>query len=97
MAARRTAEQIQADIAAARGRLAEGVEGLVSRAHPAALRRDALGQAKAALRGVVTSAKAEFVDEAGVRWNRVGTVVLVAAGVVLVSSLLRGVGRLVRR
>jgi len=97
VAARRTAEQIQADIAAARGRLAEGVEGLVSRAHPAALRRDALGQAKAALRGVVTSAKAEFVDEAGVRWNRVGTVVLVAAGVVLVSSLLRGVGRLVRR
>jgi len=97
VAAPRTTEQIRADIAAARTRLATGVEGLVSRTHPAAVRRDALGQAKAAVRGVVTSAKAEFIDEAGVRWNRVGTIVLVAAGVVLVSCLTRGVGRLAHR
>jgi len=93
----RTTEQIRADIAAARQRLAAGVEGLVTQAHPAAMRREAVGAVKAKAQGLVGAAKAEFIDEAGVRWNRLGTIILVVKGVVIVILVAKGLGRLVRR
>lgn len=97
MAKIRTPEDTRADIAAARARLAAGVQGLVSQAHPAALKRDAADQVKAKALGLVASARAEVVDGAGVRWNRIGTVVLLSTGILLVAVVLRALKRLVFR
>ena len=97
MAVVRTPEQIHADISQARHGLASGVEGLVAQAHPAALKREATAQARAKAQSMVESVTTQLVDDAGVRWNRVGTVVLSVVGVLLVWKVLRGFARLVRR
>ena len=97
MAQTRTAEQIRSDIAAARQRLAEGVEGLVSQTHPAALKREAIGAAKGKARKTLDSLRGQVHDDAGLRWNRIGTAVLVLKGVIIVMLIAKGLGRLLRR
>jgi hypothetical protein len=93
----RTPEQIHTDISQARERLASGVEGLVAQTHPAALKREVAIQARAKAQEVLGSVTGQLVDDAGVRWNRVGTIALSAIGIVVVWKTLRGLVRLVRR
>ena len=97
MAVVRTPEQIHADIAQARHGLASGVEGLVAQAHPAALQRELASQARAKAQEMLQSVTSQLVDDAGVRWNRVGTIALSAVGIVVVWKTLRGLVRLARR
>ena len=82
--AARTAEQIEADIAATRARLASTVDDLVDRAHPKNVARRQLEQAKA-----------QVIDESG----RLRTEKLVAVGgaSVAVIGVLLLIRRLVGR
>lgn len=63
--ATRTKEQIQADIAAARARLASNVEGLITQAHPKAVAARTIQDAKAFAAGEFQAAKAQFVGVDG--------------------------------
>lgn len=84
-------QQLQAQIAAAREKLAENIQGLVTDVHPAAVRARAVNDARTFVSDSVAQAKATFVDESGVRWDRVGTAVLIATGVVGTAVALRGI------
>ncbi|MGW1339712.1 DUF3618 domain-containing protein [Kribbella sp. NPDC002412] len=83
----RTAEQIEADIAATRARLASTVDALVDRAHP---RNVAKRQ--------IESAKAQVFDERGqLRTQKILAVGGAAAGVAGVVAVLLLIRRLVGR
>ncbi|MDN5569754.1 MAG: DUF3618 domain-containing protein [Propionibacteriaceae bacterium] len=91
----RTKEDIQAEIAAARARLASNVEGLITQTHPRAVAARTVQDAKSLLDAEVQSAKAQFVDPAGEpRYGRIAALgVAIAASVaflVVVRSLARG-------
>lgn len=60
--AERTKEQIQAEIAAARERLASNVEGLITQAHPKAIAARTVQDAKEFASGEFEAAKAQFVS-----------------------------------
>jgi hypothetical protein len=93
----RTPDQIRADIVVARRRLAAGVEGLVAQVHPAALRREAVGAVRAKAQATISSVTGQVVDDAGVRWDRVGTAVLSVTALLVIWKVLRGLVHLVRR
>ncbi|MDR0836763.1 MAG: hypothetical protein LBM94_00830 [Propionibacteriaceae bacterium] len=87
---------IIADITATRARLQQSVEGLVSQVHPEAIKGTIGDAATEAVEARVACAKALVVDEAGIRWDKIGTYAIVGAGVVISLLLLKGVGRLFR-
>lgn len=104
----RTPEQIRADIAATRRTISTGVEGLVSEIHPSTLKDRAIDDVKQTIRQTVDDTRQTiadtvngtrrwFVDEGGVRWNNVGTVVLVAGGAAIALGAFAGLGVLIRR
>jgi len=93
----RTTNEIRAEIAAARGQMADGVRGLASQVHPSVIKAQTTQQVKDAVAAKVNQAKSLLVDDAGVRWDRVGTVVLAAAGVLTARGALRGVWHWLRR
>lgn len=108
MAAERTADQIRADLAAARQNFAVGVQGLVCEVHPKTLKDQAVSDVKERVQDVkanvtstvsekVEQVKAQFVTDEGVRWNRVGTVVLVGVAVVAVLGTAAILGGLATR
>lgn len=84
-------QQLQAQIAAAREKLAQNIQGLVTDVHPSAVRARAVNDARTFASDSVSQAKATVVDESGVRWDRIGTAVLVVAGVVGTVVVLRGI------
>ena len=92
----KTPDEIRAEIEAARGKLAEGVRGLASEVHPSIVKEQVIQQAKAAVNKRVNSVKALVVDDAGVRWDRIGTVVLAGTALIIASRTLRGLGRWLR-
>jgi len=91
----KTPDQIRAEIKAARDELAGSVRGLSSEVHPSIIKQRTLQHIKEAAAEKAQTVKAVFVDDAGVRWDRIGTVVLLTAGVLLVHGTLRGVKRLI--
>ena len=91
----KTPDQIRAEIKAARDQLSDSVRGLSSEVHPSIIKERTIQRIKETATEKVQTVKATFVDDAGVRWDRVGTVVLLTAGVLLVSGTLRGVKRLI--
>jgi hypothetical protein len=95
MAATNT-DAIVADINATRLRLQQSVEGFVSQVHPDAIKSTIGDAASDAFHAQVAKAKGLFVDEAGIRWDKIGTYAIVGAGVAVSLLLLKGVGRLFR-
>ena len=100
----RTPEQIRAEIAASRHAMTVGIEGLVSEVHPITLKNRAVDEAKQAVTDTkqmiydtVDGTRRYFVDESGVRWNNLGTVALIAVGVVTVIGAASGVSALFRK
>lgn len=90
----RTREQIEADIDAARRRLAANVEGLISQVHPKAIVANTVSDARTFARGSYEQLKAQVVDSRGaLRADRAALVAAAAAGAVaftlVVRSLLR--------
>lgn len=91
----RSKEQIQAEIAAARARLASNVEGLITQAHPKAVAARTVQDAKAFAVGEFQAAKAQFVSiDGSVRTSRLAALGVAVVGsialLVVVRSLARG-------
>ena len=91
----KTPDQIRAEIQAAREQLADSVRGLSSEVHPSIIKQRTIQHIKETAAEKAQTVKAVFVDDAGVRWDRVGTAVLLTATVLLVGGTLRGVKRLI--
>jgi hypothetical protein len=91
----RTRDDIEADIAAARQRLADNVEGLINQVHPKAIVANTVADARAFAQGSFDEAKAQVVDERGnLRTDRVALLAAAAGGaltfVLVVRSILKG-------
>ena len=72
MAATRTKADIEAEIAAARSRLAGNVEELITTVHPQAVKTRAINDAKDFAAGELNTARSQFVDEFGnYKWDRI--------------------------
>lgn len=89
----RTESQIQAEIAEARARLEASIEQLAKETHPTTIKNQTIDQAKAFADTQVKAIKGQFIDDNGVRVDRVGMIVGAALGVVLTVATLRGVVR----
>ena len=90
----RSKEQIQADIAAARERLASNVEGLITQAHPKAVAARTVQDAKAFAAGEFQAAKGQFVHSDGTpRADRLAALAVAAVGAVAFLVVLRGLAR----
>ena len=90
----KTPDQIRTEILLARNGLVDSVRGLSSEVHPSVIKQQAVAQVKGIVTSRVDAAKAFFVDDAGVRWDHIGTVALVVAGTLLVHGSLHRVLRL---
>ncbi|MGO4956074.1 DUF3618 domain-containing protein [Luteococcus sp. Sow4_B9] len=93
----RSAQQIRADIAAARARMGANVEGLVNEVHPKAVKQRSVDEAKAFVMTEVDAAKSQVKDEDGWRTDRL-TLAGAAAGAALVAlltvrAIVRGIGK----
>ncbi len=97
-----TAEEIRAKIASSRLDFANGIEDVAAQVNPKALKRnvkraakDSINTTKEALRMTASDAlkgfRGFFVDELGIRWNNVGTVLLIGVGVASVAGLTTGI------
>ena len=91
----RTRGDIEADIAAARQRLAGNVEDLINQVHPKAIVANTVADARAFVQGSLEQAKAQVVDEHGsVRTEKVALLAAAAGGaltfVLVVRSILKG-------
>lgn len=91
----RTREEIEAEIDAARRRLASNVEGLINQVHPKAIVANTVADARTFAEGTFEQAKAQVVDQRGnLRTERVALLAAAAGGavtfVLIVRSILRG-------
>lgn len=90
----RTREEIEADIEAARQRLAASVEGLINQVHPKAIVANTVTDARAFARGTFEQARAQVVDErGGLRTERVALLAAAAGGAVVFVLILRSLVR----
>ncbi|MBB1502261.1 DUF3618 domain-containing protein [Propioniciclava sp. MC1683] len=90
----RSKEQIQAEIAAARARLASNVEGLITQAHPKAVAARTVQDAKAFAAGEFQAAKAQFVAVDGTpRTTRLAALAVAVLGGVAFLIVARSIAR----
>lgn len=86
--------EIEAEIAAARQRLASNIADLVSQVHPRAVVHNTMSDARQFVTGEFRELKDQLVDENGVRIGRVALVAAAAAGAVsfalILASIVRG-------
>ena len=98
-------EQIRARIAATRANLMGGIEDLASQVNPKAVKEnvkesvkqsaeDSKIAAKKTVSYAASGVKDFFVDDLGVKWNNVGTVLLSAGGLAAGLGALSAVSRL---
>ncbi len=90
----RSKEQIQADIAAARARLASNVEGLITQAHPKAVAARTVQDAKAFAAGEFEAAKAQFVSlDGSPRSGRLAALGVAVVGTIALLVVVRSLAR----
>ena len=90
----RTRDEIEAEIEAARRRLAASVEGLIGQVHPKAIVAHTVADARAFAEGSFEQARAQIVDERGrVRSDRVALLAAAAGGAVTFMLILRSILR----
>ncbi|HRA06454.1 MAG TPA: DUF3618 domain-containing protein [Propionicimonas sp.] len=90
----RSKAEIEAEIAAARERLAANVEGLFMQVHPKAIVANTVSDARTFVSGGVNSVKAELVDTDGsVRIDRVGLIAAAVAGSIAFLATVRSIIR----
>lgn len=86
--------EIEAEIAAARQRLAGDIAELINQVHPRAIVHNTVADAREFVSGEFRQLKDQLVDEDGVRVERVALAVAAVAGVVtfvmVVRSIVRG-------
>lgn len=90
----RTREDIEAEIAAARERLAASVEGLINQVHPRAIVANTVSDARTFARGTFEQARAQVVDERGsLRSDRVALLAAAAGGALAFVLIVRSIAR----
>lgn len=88
----RTREEIEAEIAAARQRLADSVEGLINQVHPKAIVANTVADARAFAQGGFEQAKAQVVDDRGdLRADRLALLAAAAGGMVTFMLIVRSI------
>lgn len=86
----RSKEQIEAEIAAARQRLASNIEGLITQVHPRAVVVRGIADVKGILGQEAASAKAQFVgDDGSVKTERVLYLAAAVVGSIALVAVLR--------
>ena len=93
----KTPDQIRAEIQVARDQLVTDIRGLSSQVHPSVIKQQTIQHARDAVASRVNTAKAFVVDGAGVRWDHIGTVVLVTAIVLVIHGTLIRIARFLFR
>lgn len=92
--AERSKEEIAAEIAAARERIASNIEGLITQAHPRAVAMRGLADAKGFIEQEASSAKAQFVAADGsVKTERVLYLAAAVVGSIALMAVLRSLVR----
>lgn len=90
----RSKEQIQAEVAAARARLASNVEGLILQVHPKAIAARSVQEAKAFVAGEVGAVKAQFVEPSGKpRAAAIAALAVAVVGTVAFFAVARSLAR----
>jgi hypothetical protein len=89
----RTRAEIEAEIAAARERLATNISDLINQVHPRAIVRNTAADAKQFVGGEFRQLKDQLVDEDGVRVERVALALAAVAGVVTFVVVVRSIFR----
>lgn len=90
----RSKADIEAEIAAARSRLASNVEDLITTVHPQAVKTRAVNDAKDFAATELNSARNQFVDEFGnYRWDRIGYLAAAVVGSVAFVGVLKALFR----
>lgn len=90
----RTTEDIRAEIAAARSRLASNIEGLITQTHPKAVAARTVQDAKALAAAEIDAVRAQFVDAAGTpRYTRIGALAVAIVGSVAFLVVVRSIAR----
>ncbi|MFT4216601.1 MAG: DUF3618 domain-containing protein [Micropruina sp.] len=88
----RSKQDIEAEIAAARQRLADNVAGLINQVHPKAVMQRSIDDARGFAATEFANAKAQVVDEYGnLRTERLLLIGGAVAGVVTFVLLVRGI------
>ena len=88
----RTRQDIEAEIEAARQRLAGNVENLINQVHPKAIVANTVADARSFAEGTFEQAKAQVVDERGnLRTERVALLAAAAGGAVTFFLVVRSI------
>lgn len=88
----RTRQDIEAEIEAARQRLAGNVENLINQVHPKAIVANTVADARAFAEGTFEQAKAQVVDARGnLRTERVALLAAAAGGAVTFFLVVRSI------
>jgi len=93
----KTPQELQAEIRAARDDMAAGIRGLTSEIHPTVIRQRAVQHTKDAAMSSLKTIKELVVDDAGIRWDRIGAVAMATAGLVVVIEVSKGLHHLFHR
>jgi hypothetical protein len=86
-----TRAEIEAEIAAARERLAANIADLINQVHPRAVVHNTVADARQFVSGGFQQVKDQLVDENGVRLSRVALAVAAAAGAVTFGLIVRSI------
>lgn len=90
----RSKQQIEADLAAARARLAQNIQELVNEVHPKSIAQRRVDDLKTFARSEAEDAKAQFVDESGqLRVDRFVIIGGAVVGLVGCFLVLKGIAR----
>lgn len=88
--AERTREQIEAEVAAARQRLASNIEGLITQVHPRAVMVRGIADAKGFVQQEAKSAKSQFVTVDGsLQTERVAYLAAAVVGSIVLVGVLK--------
>ncbi|MGY4719953.1 DUF3618 domain-containing protein [Naumannella cuiyingiana] len=93
----RSVSEIESDIAATEARLSADVEDLVDQVQPGRVKERAFSEAKTFATTEFNKAKQEFVDNYGLRWDRVALIGGAVVGTVVFALVLRGIVKAARR
>lgn len=89
----RSRAEIEADIAAARERLAENLAGLINQVHPKSIVRNTVSDAREFVDTGYRKVKDQLVTDDGVRVERVALALAAAAGAVTFVFVVRSIFR----
>lgn len=87
----RKADEIEADLAAARARMSANITELVNQVHPQIIKQRQIDQAKASAKSEFNYYKSQIVDENGLRLDRVVVLGSALAGAVTFLLVVRGI------